>query len=190
MKREVLGWLLMAVGVLPILTFLLFTRAEYVFWFSNHTFVVLGLAVLFRSRFWVLAELCIGLIPESMWSVDFLARLFTGEHVFGFTSYMFKNGAFDWLHLYSLQHILFVPAALYALYVLGGPEKGAWAGSLYHMIILWPLSFAFGTEFNLNCVFHDCGVFGFLPHYQFTWPLLIITNVLVAYGLVTWFWKK
>ncbi len=186
-KRVLFGWIYLVIGLLPFLTFILFGNTHFSVWFSNHTFIILGLALLFRSPFWAFAELCIGFLPELVWSTDFLARVFTGAHIWGFTSYMFKNGAFDWFHLYSFQHILFVPAALYAMYLLGGPVKQAWLGSLAHGAAMWGVSFGFPFDFNINCVYHKC-IFD-LPFYQLSWPLIMIAHIFVVYGLVLYFWK-
>ena len=183
-----LGLLFLLIGITPAITWLIFDRPHYIVWFSNHTFIILGLALLFRSQFWVFAELCLGAIPELTWSIDFLSRVFTGEHVWGFTSYMFKNGVFDWLHIYSFQHLLFVPAALYAMHLLGGPKRGAWIGSIIHGAIMWKASFMFSSEFNLNCVYYKC-LFD-LPNYQSSWPILILIHILVIYLLVALFWRK
>jgi len=187
-KQVIWGWIFLIMGILPFLTFLTFNRPQYAVWFSNHAFIILGLALLFGSRFWAFAELCLGAIPELVWSTDFLYNLFTGKQLWGFTAYMFKNGAFDWLHLYSLQHILFIPAALYAIYLLGEPAKNAWQGSIIHGSIMWGVSFLFPYDFNINCVYHKC-IFD-LPFYQITWPLIIIGHIFLIYFLVLKFWPK
>ncbi len=182
-KRVFFGWLFLVIGITPFLTFLTFSRPQYIVWFSNHTFIVLGLALLFRSPFWAFAELCLGAIPELIWSLDFLS----GSKLLGITGYMFKNGAFDWLHLYSLQHLLFIPAALYAMYLLGGPIKKAWLGSIAQGIVMWGFSFPF-PELNINCVYYKC-LFD-LPFYQLTWPLLIAVQVFLIYYITLKLWKK
>lgn len=187
-KRVLFGWILLIIGIMPFLTFLTFGRPQYAAWFSNHTFIILGLALLLKSPFWAFAQLCIGAIPELVWSADFLARAFTGSHIWGFTSYMFKNGTFDLLHLYSLQHILFVPAALYAIYLLKGPVKQAWLGSLAHLAILWGISYRFPFDFNINCVNYKC-IFD-LPFYQISWPLLMIALVFAVYFTTMLVWNK
>lgn len=190
-KRDVLGWVLVALGVLSLATHFLLGNPRHAVWFSNHTFLVMGVAVLLRSRFWVFAELCIGFIPELVWSADYVYRLFTGEFLWNLTNYMFvEGGGFNWLHLYSLSHLLFVPAGLLALFVLGGPVRQAYLGSFVHLVILWPLSMAFGTEYNLNCVFHHCQVLEFLPQYQILWPVTMVVHVFLVYWVVWLLWKK
>jgi len=187
-KRVLFGWIFLILGITPFLTFIVFSNPHYAAWFSNHTFIILGLALLFRSPFWAFAELCLGAIPELIWSIDFLTKLLTGNHLWGTTSYMFKNGGFDWLHLYSLQHILFIPAAIYAIYLLKGPVKQAWLGSITHGAAMWGVSFGFSPEFNINCVYYKC-VLDF-PFYQISWPLLMLVHIFLVYGLVMFFWKK
>lgn len=187
-KRVLTGWLLIAIGLTPVLTFLLFSRWEYIAWFSNHAFIIMGVALLLRSPFWLFAELCLGAVSESAWTLDFLWRVFTGEHLWGLTEYMFKNGGFDWLHLYSLQHILFVPAAVYALYLLGGPVKRAWLGSFAHGLVIIGVSYNLATELNLNCVFYACAFD--MPFYAITWPLLQAAMSLGVYAIVWCAWPR
>lgn len=187
-KRVLFGWLFLIIGITPFLTFLTFERPEYIVWFSNHTFIILGLALLLKSPFWAFAQLCLGAIPELIWSFDFVFRLLTGAQLWGITEYMFKNGAFDWLHLYSLQHIFFVPAALYAMYLLGGPVRNAWLGSIGQGIVMWGLSFAFSPDLNINCVYYKC-LFD-LPLYRITWPALILLHVILVYWVTRMLWKE
>jgi len=187
-KTQIWGWIFLLIGLTPVIVWIVFDRPQYIAWFSNHTFIILGLALLFKSRFWAFAELCLGAIPELVWSTDFLYSVFTGKQLWGFTAYMFKNGTFDLLHLYSLQHILFIPAAIYAMYLLGGPVKKAWIGSIAHGVVMWGASFMFPFDFNINCVYHKC-IFD-LPNYQIAWPLFMIVHIFVIYAVVIYFWKK
>lgn len=187
-KRIWVGIVLLVIGLLPFSTFIFSGNVQYAVWFSNHTFIILGLAVLINSRFWVLAEFCLGAIPELVWSVDFLWQVFTGVSPFGLTEYMFEGGAFNVLHLYSLQHILFVPACVYSLYILKGFVSFAFIGSIVHGIAIWIWSFLFSPEYNLNCVYYPC-TFS-LPYYRFAWPLLVIVQIVLIYLLCVLFLKK
>ncbi len=186
-KRVIFGWICLLIGLTPALTFLFLGNAQYIVWFSNHTFIILGLALLFRSPFWAFAELCLGFLPELVWSADFLAKLLTGNYIWGFTSYMFTTSGFNWMHLYSIQHILFVPAAIYAIYLLGGPVVHAWVGSIIHGIVMWSISFTL-PEYNINCVYYKC-VFD-MPYYKITWPLLILVHIFLVYFTVRCIWNK
>lgn len=179
-QSDILGIIFLFLGITPLLSFLLFSRAEYVFWFSNHAFLILGIAMLFQSRFWIFAELCLGFVPELLWSIDYLFRLISGKFLWGFTNYMFTDaGAFNWFHLYSLQHLLFVPASIYALYILGGPVKKAWAGSFLHMAVLWIISWILPAELNVNCVREYCA--WNVPCYPLVWPVAVVVWILVTY---------
>ena len=136
------------------------------------------------------AELCLGLLPEAYWSIDFLSKLITGKFLFGSTAYMFKNGSFDLFHLYSLQHLLFVPVALLALYWLGGPIKRAWIGSVVHMTILFFVSRLFPVKYNLNNVFNSSFLPVNFPFYQILWPIIVLINIFLVYFVFMRFFKK
>lgn len=188
-KEDLIGTIFILIGIMPLLTFFFFSRIEYTAWFSNHSFIIMGIAVLFRSRFWVFAELLIGLIPELLWTADYFWKSVTGNYLIGVTEYMFTpTGGFDWFHFYSLQHILFVPAALYALWVLGGPVKNAWQGSVMHGAGLWILGWMLDPELNINCVREACA--WNVPHYQIMWPIAAIIALITLYQVLFNFWPK
>jgi len=175
-------------GITPAITFFFMNKPQYNFWFSNHTFIILGIALLLKSKFWVMAELCLGTIPELYWSTDFLFRIITGKFLFGTTEYMFKNNAFNIAHIYSLQHLLFVPLGLLALHWLGGPAKKAWIGSIGHASILLIIS-KFFPEYNINCTIHSCIPIK-IPYYQIIWPIIIVLNIMLMYFILTSIWNK
>ena len=175
MNTKTLGWIYLIIGVPAFLSFILSGHPQYAVWFSNHSFIILGIALLFSSRFWVMAELCLGLIPELIWNIDYLAKLFTGEYIWGFTSYMFTDtGSFAWAHLYSLQHVLFIPAGLFALYLLKGSIRHSYLGSLLHGGIIWGLSFLMPG--NINCVYENCLPI-LIPYYIAVWPTVVIACI-------------
>ncbi len=190
MNRQEYGWILLLIGLTPGITFYFIKTPQYFGWFSNHTLIITGLAVLAGSRFWVFAQLCIGLLPELLWSIDFLSKPILGEHIWGFTAYMFKNGVFDMSNLYSIQHLLFFPAVLYALYLVGGPVRQAYLGSFIHLTALIPISLAWGPKYNLNCVFESCGLLKDVPEYFLIRTLTMIVMVFLVYWVVMFLWKE
>lgn len=190
-KSDWLGIFCITFWLVTFFTLTLFLNFHYLVWFSNHTFLILGIALLLKNRWLLCTQLCLGAIPELTWSTDYLFRAITGNSLWGFTNYMFTSaGGFNLVHFYSLSHLLFVPLTLLGLWMLSGSVVRAYLGSLAHMLVLWPLSFLFGSDYNLNCVYYDCGIFTWLPAYQLTWPLVIIANVMLVYGVVLFASKK
>lgn len=156
-------------------------------WFCNHTAIILGLAFLFRSSFWVMAELSIGFIPQLLWTIDFLSKLIFNKFVFGFTDYMFLPDYNQALYILSWNHVFMLPLALVGLYLLKNPVKDAWKGSLLHGILLIPLSYWIGSLVgtSLNCVQKSC-IF-FIPTsllYQVLWPPLFFLVVAIPTSLL------
>ena len=184
-KSDWLGWACIGLWCLTFVSLVLFLKLQYLVWLSNHTFLILGIALLTKNRWLVYAEFCLGAISELVWSADYLFTIITRKELWGLTTYMFtQSGGFNWVHLYSISHLLFVPAALLGLVLLKGTITRAYLGSFAHMAVLWPLSFLFGSDLNLNCVFYDCKVLPFLPWYQVMWPVVIAMQAVLIYMLV------
>ncbi len=189
-KRFYLGWALIFIGLTPIVTFVStpLLAANHFFWFSNHTFIIIGFALLFANPFWVFAEFCIGVIPELVWSIDFIFQLIAHKPFLGITDYMFTGTDFNWIQLYSIQHILFIPCTLYALHILGGPVRNAWIGSLVHQLFLAISGYLNSYDLNINCAYHTCAIA--IPWHMITWPILMIVHLIAVYNLTWWGWKK
>jgi len=85
-----IGWVLIVLASAH-MAMNLFTRPENILWFSNHMFFLVGLAFILNIRWLLVAEFCLGFLPELFWNIDFFANLFGfkvfGFKVFGFTSY-------------------------------------------------------------------------------------------------------
>jgi len=159
--------------------------------FCNHTSIILGLAFIFRSSFWITAELNIGLFPQLLWSIDFLSKLIFNRFIFGFTNYMFFPDYPKALYILSWNHVFIVPIALLGLYFLNTPKKDAWKGSLLHGILLIPLSHIFDNR-NLNCMLESC--VPFIPTnalYKIIWPFIMLIIVIIPTNfLLHWVYKK
>jgi len=181
-KRIGYGLLLFCIGLFSLFSAYKNGALHDFAWFSNHTFLILGLAVMFNSRFWVFAELCIGFFSELTWCLEFFYRLFTGVDLWGSTAYMFTDTGINMLQLYSFSHILFVPMAIYALYLLGGPARGAWIGSIVHAALLFNVGMLIDPVFNVNCTHRSC-LFE-ITQYWIVLPLIVLFHIFLVYFLV------
>ncbi len=182
--RIVTGIALLAIGLAPVISLAYQHSSQYLLWFSNHTFLVMGIAVLLRLRSLATAELALGAIAELVYSVDMIATLVLGHSPTGITSYLFVNGVFDMRQLYSFHHLLFFPAALLSIQVLGGPSRDGWVWGLFHGLLIWGLSWAVGE--NLNCVREACVME--MPFYFLSWPLLMALQLILVHRLMLWCW--
>ena len=160
-------------------------------WFCNHASIILGIAFLFRSSFWVTAEINIGLIPQLLFSIDFLGKLIFDKFVFGFTDYMFSPHFGKIFFILSWNHVFMMPIALIGLYFLKA-RKDAWKGSFIHGLLLIPLSYIFANGMNLNCMHESC--VPFIPTTQFYnlyWPPIMLIGIIIPTQLlIYWGYKK
>jgi len=174
-----LGIFFLAAGILRIIVLISLGDLRYFIWFSNNVLLVIGAGILMHSRLIVTAELCIALIPETLWSIDLIGKLLFNRYIFGVTGYVFEKG-FALSAMSSLQHLLIVPLGLFALWFLGS-SRDAWKFSFLHVSLLWIFGFLIGEKYNLNCVFHYCiGYFKDLNNYMLAWPLIVLFIILLS----------
>lgn len=199
MKRKTTDIIISAIGA----WFLLFSIASlfilinndsqvYLLWLCNHMGFILGLALLFRSRFWLLAEISLGLLPQLFWSIDFIAYKFFNVYIFNVTSYMFDPSYPKAMYYISMNHLAMVPIALIALYFLGQPKKKAYYGALLHGSLLFIISLFFTNPMqNINCSFKSC--MPMIPEFRFypiVWFGVMILMVLLTYWIVVNAYRK
>lgn len=158
-------------------------------WFSGHVIILLGVSILLRNRFIVTAELCIALIPETFWSIDFLGKVFFDKYILGVTNYMFEQ-KFNFAILLNMQHLLIVPFGLIALWYMH-MDKNGWKGSLIHVSSLWVLGFAAGQSYNINCVFRSCmPSLESLRNYMMLWPIMVLTMIFISNVILQILYRK
>ena len=168
MKTKTLGIIYIIIGLAPIISALSW-RWEHILWFSNHIFVIMGLAILYNNRAWLLGSLSVGALIELIWSVDYILYWIKGGTAWGITDYMFTGPW--WSNILGLIHILVIPAGIYGLYLMKGKIENAWKYGLAHGIIMYIISLIISQEYNLNCVHRSCVQFT-VPYYQVIWPFV------------------
>jgi hypothetical protein len=173
-KNQILNIIGITIIILSILrTYILITDSTpiHIFWLCNHIPIIIGIAILFRSSFVLIAETSLLLIGSLNWSLDFLSKLFFDKYLLGSTSYIFAAFSAD-SGISILSHLSLLPLAIIAIFLIGKPEPKAWQLSIIHMIILIPSSFYFTETYNLNCLLEPC--ISWLPDFALYTPLLFI----------------
>ena len=158
-KLLFIGLATLIIGIVDF-TYTLFFESPYeLLWFSNNITILLGLALIFRNRFFMGAML-ITTAVEVPWIIDFFSRLIFRAGVFGnATEYMFKDFGFRSINFYmELDHIIVVPIALYGAYKIGVHKK-SYLISSSHAILLNILTFFFAPPSkNINCIYYLCSL--------------------------------
>jgi hypothetical protein len=160
---------------------------QNIFWICGHTTLIMGLAIIFRNKFWLTAELNIILIPQIIWTIDYLGKLIFDKFLFGFTTYMFEG---NWIFkILSYQHLFVFILTIYAVYLIK-PSKKAWIGSIIHGIFLLSSGLIISEHYNINCAHRNCLNFQ-IPHYLLIWIItFLIMTILTNIILIKLFKKK
>jgi len=180
---DLLGYSMLLLFVITVFVHYRSHELVYLFWFSNHTTFILGLALLFRSRFWLTAEVALGIIPELLWIADFVSNLAFAFPLFGFTSYLFEPSYPFLQYILTLQHLFVLPLAALALWRMH-PLQGSYFGAVLHGTVLWIVGYVLGPQLNINCSYRAC-IF-LLEHntYILFWPFLGLGITWIAYRML------
>jgi len=164
------GILLVIMGIIRIFQLIFFGEPVHIFWFCNHILIFMGVAILFRSSFWAMAEFSLLFFGQFFWMISFLLYWIFGFVIPGSSAYLIYDSVF--INLISiLIHFLTLPLGFVAIILLNTKSKFAWIGSSAHFLLLLPFLLYFGAEYNLNCVLKPC--FNFIPNFSL-YPLFVI----------------
>ena len=127
--------LLNIIGVLLILFFVIRTiflikdgSFQDIFWLCNHAPLIFGIAILFRSSFWITAEISFVFIGVLVWVIDYFSKIIFDFHIFGSTAYLFLITNQGFFYVTSLIHLFSLPLAIWALLLIKKKEPSAWKG--------------------------------------------------------------
>lgn len=159
---NILGWFLIVLGLVRVFQLIFFGEPIHILWLCNHVIIFMGIAILFRSSFWLIAEFSFLFLGQVVWVFGVLIFVFFGIEIPGNSTYLLYD--FSFLNLISLLvHFLTLPVGAFAIYLLGKKEKFAWSGGLIHALILVPFALYFGKYYNLNCIYEPC--ISFIPDF-------------------------
>ncbi|MBI4448999.1 hypothetical protein HY641_03165 [Candidatus Woesearchaeota archaeon] len=186
------GW-----GLILISFFLLGVWAMYtnnaiihVLWLCNHTALVMGIALLLRRPGVLAGEVSLFLIPQILWSVDFLSVMLTGHSPLGTVVYMFDPMYPISMYILGLSHLILAPLTIVILF--GSEWKPSFAASTIvpHVLALWVVSAMIGPMLNLNCYARPCSPV--LPDAGYWWygSILLLAMALGVNALLIWACKK
>src|SRR3989344_1933763 len=96
-----IGTFFIAVGIVAIAYAAYWGREYQALWFCYIGSILMGVAVLSRNKFILLAQINILLIPAIIWAIDFLSLLFFNYALWGITDYFFAEPLFA--RIYSIR---------------------------------------------------------------------------------------
>lgn len=186
-----IGALFLILGILSIFNSLFINQYPgQVLWLCYASLIILGISIIKRNGRLLLSQLNILIIPLIVWTIDFLYQLITQRPFIGITTYMFTQGI-NLGKILSLQHVITIPLALFALSKIRNIKKGAWKISIIQITIFYALSyFLTNTENNINCVFRLCGQTTSMTIYPIIWFTIFIIMILSTENVLNRFFKK
>lgn len=182
---DLIGFLMLMLFVVQAGLLYLSNELRYLWWFSNHAPLIIGLALIFRSSVWLTAEVAIGIIPEAIWITDFVYHALTGSFLTGVTSYLAQLQSVQ--YVVALQHLVVIPFALACLWILGS-ENGIMI-SFSHGVVLWLSGYILSPELNINCSHKACVSFLEHPAYVLFWPFAAMLIIAISNWILTFLAK-
>ena len=177
-----IGIFLIVLGIVHLIQTIFTVEPVHVFWLCNHVLFFMGIAILFRSSFWLRAEFLVLFLGQFIWMINFIFRIF--DSAFVVVDYRIT-------FIPALVHLLTLPLGFVAVMLLKKKEKSAWKGSLLHMIVLFPFVIYFGNYYNLNCLFEPCVTW--IPNvasYPFFIFLVYFAFIIFLNYIINWIIKK
>jgi len=176
---NLIGVFLVVLGVVRIFQLVFFIEPVHVFWLCNHAIIFIGIAILFRSSFWLIAEFIFLFWGQILWLVPFLLYFIFGIVVPGSSAHLIYDSRL--INIISVMvHFLALPLGFVAILLLGKKEKFAWRGAIVHSLILLPIVLYFGVYYNLNCLLSPC--FDFIPKFNL-YPLALYAFYFLVFVL-------
>jgi hypothetical protein len=175
----ILGIFFITIGIIAIINSIIIETYSNAFWVCYSGMILIGIGILFRNSFFVLAQINILTIPLLIWDFDFFYRLILDKPLFGLTDYFFM-GSFSLSKIISTEHLFILPLSLYALYLIKIKRNDSWKLSIIELPIIYFLTFLFTErEMNINCVFETC--FSFVGNFLFpiVWFILGICFIVI-----------
>lgn len=154
----VVGIIYILVGLLAFSNSFVYGRSEEIFWFCYFSMILIGIGLLTKKVSLVASQIYILLIPDVVWTIDFIAYLIRDTPWLGIVDYFFIPGRPFLMNAVTLQHLFTVPLVLYFLRHSQSPRQDFWFISCIQVAIIYVLTKLFTSPvFNVNCVYKFCG---------------------------------
>lgn len=176
-----LGFLLILIGFVAVLNSFYAGRPFNVLWFSYFTLFFVGWGILKKSSFITQGQTNVILIPHLIWIIDFFYVAIFSKNLWGATEYLFKQTSLI-SNFVSLSHLIILPIAFFALYVLGTNTKSLLFSTI-EILLVFTLTFLLTSpEKNINCIYTSCFQLPFeFSNYFLAWWVLILLMTILSY---------
>ncbi|SRR3989344_3543117 len=155
-----LGVILILLGIAAIFNAFYYEGLERyyaVFWMCYTSLIIIGFGMLFKKGDLIKSQIYILAIADLFWIVDFFSIILLKKSLFGITEYFFYPGPLL-PKIVTLQHLIVIPIAIYALSFLKFKRENGWKLSLLQLTAFYIVTKTLTpTSLNINCVHRACG---------------------------------
>lgn len=166
-KFGIAGTFFLIFQMVLIYEYIFLSDLVYMLWFCSHVSLFFAIGFFIRNIDLIKTFICIGLIPQFIWIIDYLVRLIFGFFLIGATDYMFEGfSAFSYATSF-IAHFFSTGIALGLTYMYR-PNKKILLYALMYLIIIFSLTLSLAPEeHNINLTQHMVISDGFtFPGYQ------------------------
>jgi hypothetical protein len=187
-----LGWTVWVIVWVP-LYWRQYGPANFLF-FCDLGNLFIMLALWLESRLIFSWQACGLLLFQTLYTIDLVGALLTGQHVIGGTEYMFDPHLPLLIRLLGLFHVVTPPLLLWAIARLGYDRRGFWLQTLTAWVVV-PINYSWRPELDVNWARglffreqHAMPSLLYLLGYLVVVPLAVYfpTHLLLAWWVKTW----
>lgn len=155
------------------------SRFDGLFWFCNHTPLLIGISFLIGRKDFIKAIINVGFLPQLIWTVDFLGRLFFGTCLFDVTQYVFEGLNGRDVLVAIITHMFAINIALFLTRKQKINKKVLLYSAVY-LVSLLVVSFIYSpVDKNVNFIKYFGAPAYTFPGYTALWAVLAFVIVVV-----------
>ena len=156
------------------------TRFSNMLWFCSHTPLIFGIAFFTKNTTIIKTLISVGLIPQVLWVIDYLVKIFFGFFILGATDYMFMDISGLSYTISIVEHFFAAPLALFLTYKYKTKKKVLLYALIYLVLLLTLTLTLSGEEFNYNLTrFIPIGEGITFTGYTYFWIILTMLIVVI-----------
>lgn len=159
----------------------LIQKPQFALWYSSAGLLFTSIALLSQNPILISIMFCTLFVGESVWTLDFLTKLFFDKDLLGMTNYLFDPAYTRKDFAMAMYHVFIPPVLLVAMIQIKKVFRYSWIGStVYASTIALLTFFLVNPREDINCIHQlsRCeGLFASILSY-FPYPHRILVAVL------------
>lgn len=166
-----------------------------IFWVCYIFLILVPIGIILKKSNLILSQLIILLIPDLIWTIDFIIMLTTGNSPLGFAKFFFGGPRGPLQNILTLHHIFAIPLTISALFLIK-PEKTKipLIIAFSEIILILILGLTFPIFYGINClptpeVCMTVIFPKFIP-YSIIWLGVMSLFMIISYFIIKYFISK